>query len=137
MVTRLCIAFGVLPNLHWFLHPMRFSSKSRIFGRDMVYLSKYIRARCQEQLVSGILSYNEIMDADINDLNVGVISSDFMIKKLLNWGKWQNEISKLSRKTSEWIIAENSDHFIWNSPKGRKELQQLLLRLIGEQEYLK
>ena len=64
----------------------------------MVYLSKYIRARCQEQLVSGILSYNEIMDADINDLNVGVISSDFMIKKLLNWGKWQNEISKLSRK---------------------------------------
>ena len=28
----------------------------------------------------GILSYNEIMDADINDLNVGVISSDFMIK---------------------------------------------------------
>ena len=128
---------GVLPNLHWFLHPMRFSSKSRIFGRDMVYLSKYIRARCQEQLVSGILSYNEIMDADINDLNVGVISSDFMIKKLLNWGKWQNEISKLSRKTSEWVIAENSDHFIWNSPKGRKELQQLLLRLIGEQEYLK
>ena len=80
MVTRLCIAFGGLAKLALVPTPMRFSSKSRIFGRDMVYLSKYIRARCQEQLVSGILSYNEIMDADINDLNVGVISSDFMIK---------------------------------------------------------
>ncbi|EMG45800.1 hypothetical protein SBY92_003418 [Candida maltosa Xu316] len=126
---------GIVPSIHWFLHPMKFSSKSRIFGRDMVYSSKYIRARCQEQLVSGILSYNEVMDADINDLTVGVISSDFMIKKSLNWGKWQREISKLSSKTAEWVIAENSDHFIWRSPTGRKELQQLLLRLIGEQEY--
>ncbi|KAI3407076.2 hypothetical protein KGF56_000063 [Candida oxycetoniae] len=126
---------GIIPNLHWFLHPMRYSSKSRIFGRDMYYSSRYIRARCQEQLISSILSYNEIREADINEIPVGVISSDFMIKKSLNWGKWQREISKLSSKTAEWVIAENSDHFIWRSPKGRKQLQDLLLRLIGEQEY--
>lgn len=127
---------GIVPSLHWFLHPMKFSSKSRIFGRDMVHLSRYLRARCEEQLVSGILSYNEVMDADIDGLMIGVISSDFMIKKLLNWGKWQREITKLSTKTAEWVIAENSDHFIWRSPTGRKQLQQLLLRIIGEQEYV-
>ncbi|KAI5962969.1 uncharacterized protein KGF55_002761 [Candida pseudojiufengensis] len=127
---------GIIPSIHWFFHPMKYSSKSRIFGRDMYYQSKYIRARCQEQLVSGILSYNEVKDSDINELTVGVISSDFMIKKSLNWGKWQREISKLSSKTAEWVIAENSDHFIWRSSKGKKELQNLLLRLIGEQEYL-
>ncbi|KAI5956745.1 hypothetical protein KGF54_000362 [Candida jiufengensis] len=126
---------GIIPSIHWFFHPMKYSSKSRIFGRDMYYQSKYIRARCQEQLVSGILSYNEVKDADINELTVGVISSDFMIKKSLNWGKWQREISKLSSKTAEWVIAENSDHFIWRSPKGKKQLSDLLLRLIGEQEY--
>lgn len=126
---------GIIPSFHWFFHPMKFSSKSRVFGRDMYYQSKYIRARCQEQLISGILSYNEIREADINELQVGVISSDFMIKKSLNWGKWQRELTKLSSRTAEWVIAENSDHFIWRSSKGRKELQQLLLRLIGEQEY--
>lgn len=46
------------------------------------------------------------------------------------------EITKLSTKTAEWVIAENSDHFIWRSPTGRKQLQQLLLRIIGEQEYV-
>ncbi|CAI5760818.1 unnamed protein product [Candida verbasci] len=126
---------GIKPSLHWFLHPMKFSSKSRIFGRDMYYQSKYLRARCQEQLVSGILSYNEITQADINGLQVGVISSDFMIKKSLNWGKWQRELGKLSDRTAEWVIAENSDHFIWKSAKGRAQLSELLLRLIGERKY--
>ncbi|CAK9440223.1 uncharacterized protein LODBEIA_P43230 [Lodderomyces beijingensis] len=126
---------GIIPDLHWFLHPMKFSSKSRIFGRDMYYSSKYIRARCQEQLVSGILSYNEVRESDISDVPLAVISSDVMIKKSLNWGKWQRELTQLSTKTTEWVVAENSNHFIWQSPKGRKQLQDLLLRLIGEEKY--
>lgn len=126
---------GIIPDLHWFVHPMRYSSKSRIYGRDMYWSSRYIRARCQEQLVSGILSYNEIKETDINEIPLGVISSDFMIKKSMNWGKWQRELTHLSKKTAEWVVAENSDHFIWRSPKGRRQLQNLLLRLIGEQEY--
>lgn len=123
---------GIVSNLHWFFHPRKHSSKNRIFGRDMYYQSKYIRARLQEQITSSILSYNEIEGTDIHNLPMSVISSDFMIKNSLNWGKWQRELSKLSDKTIEWVIAENSEHFIWESPKGREQLQQLLLRLVSE-----
>ncbi|ODV78866.1 alpha/beta-hydrolase [Suhomyces tanzawaensis NRRL Y-17324] len=123
---------GLVQNFHWFFHPKRYSSKSRIFGRDMKYQSRYIRARLQEQVTASILSYNEIKNIDIHNLPVSVISSDFMIKNSLNWGKWQREISKLSENTIEWVIADNSDHKIWNNPKGREQLQQLLLRLVSE-----
>lgn len=123
---------GLVSNIHWFFHPKKHSSKSRIFGHDMYYQSKYVRARLQEQITSSILSYNEIEGTDIHNLPVSVISSDFMIKNSLNWGKWQRELSKLSDRTIEWVIAENSEHFIWESPKGREQLQQLLLRLVSE-----
>lgn len=124
--------FGISQNLHWLFHPKKYSSRSRIYGKDLYYSSRYIRARLQEQVTSGILSYSEVKGADIHDLPVSVISSDFMIKNSLNWGKWQREISKLSANTIEWVIAENSNHFIWDSPKGKKQLQQLLLRLVSE-----
>lgn len=123
---------GIVPNIHWFFHPRKYSSKSRIFGRDMYYLSKYIRARLQEQVTASILSYNEVAGTDLHDVAISVISSDFMIKNSLNWGKWQRELSRLSDNTIEWVIADNSEHEIWRSPKGREQLQQLLLRLVSE-----
>lgn len=123
---------GFVRNFHWFLHPRKFSSNSRIFGHDMRYSSKYIRARLQEQVTSSILSYNELKGADIHNLPLSVISLDFMIKNSLNWGKWQRELTKLSDQSIEWVVAENSGHFIWRSPKGREQLQQLLLRLVSD-----
>lgn len=124
---------GLATNFHWFFHPRKFSSKSRIFGRDMYHQSKYIRARLQEQITSSILSYSEIRNTELHNIPLSVISSDFMIKNSLNWGKWQRELSKLSDQTIEWVIAEKSDHFIWKSPKGKVQLQDLLLRLISEE----
>lgn len=121
---------GLVQAFHWLFHPRRFSSKSRIFGSDMYWNSKYIRARLQEQLTSGILSYNEVKGADIHNLPLAVISSDFMIKNSLNWGKWQRELTKLLTNCIEWVIAENSNHFIWELPKGRKQMQELLLQLV-------
>ncbi|KAG7662498.1 uncharacterized protein J8A68_004029 [[Candida] subhashii] len=121
---------GLVANIHWFFHPMKYSSKSRIFGSDFIYQSRYIRARCQEQLLSGILSYNEVIKSDINGITVVVVSSDYMIKTSLNWGKWQREISILSDKTSEWIISKDTSHYIWKSNNGKKQLQDVLLRLI-------
>lgn len=123
---------GVVPNLHLVFHPRRYLSNSRIFGHDMYWLSKYIRARLQEQVTSLILLYNEIKGSDIHNVPLSVILLGFMIKNSLNWGKWQRELTKLSDQLLEWVVAENSDHFIWRSPKGRAQLQQLLLRLVSD-----
>lgn len=125
---------GIIPNVHWFFHPKRHSSNNRIFGSDMRYMPKYLRARLQEQVSSSILSYSEVVSSNIESVPVSIISSDNMIKRSLNWGKWQRELTRLSSKTTEWIVAENSDHFIWRSPRGREQLQSLLLRLIGAED---
>lgn len=123
---------GITKSFHWFFHPRRYLSKSRIFGSDMIHSPKYLRARLQEQITASVLSYNEVRSADIRKIPLAVILSDSMIKQSLNWGKWQRELTKLSTKPLEWVVAENSGHRIWDSPKGRKELQQLLLRLVSE-----
>lgn len=123
---------GITTNLHWFFHPRRFLSRSRVYGTDMVHSSRYLRARLQEQTTASILSYNEVYSSDVGQIPVLVILSDYMIKKSLNWGKWQRELTKLSGNSLEWVIAENAGHSIWKSPKGRDALQQLLLRLVSE-----
>lgn len=123
---------GIMPDIHWFFHPRRYLSKSRIFGSDMRYSSKYLRARLQEQITASILSYNEVHTADIRSIPLAIILSDFMIKRSLNWGKWQRDLTKLSDYALEWVVSENSGHRIWKSPKGREHLQQLLLRLVSE-----
>ena len=125
---------GLVTNTHWFFHPKRYSSNSRIFGSDMVRLSKYLRARLQEQITASILSHNEMAGSDIHSVPLSVVSSDYMIKKSLNWGKWQRELTKLSSKAMEWVVAEKSGHKIWESPRGREELQKVLLRLLGDSE---
>lgn len=123
---------GITKNLHWFFHPRRYLSKSRIFGRDMVHSSKYLRARLQEQITAAILSFNEVKHAEVTKVPLSVILSDLMIKNSLNWGKWQRELTKISDDCLEWVVAENAGHFIWESPKGRAQLQQLLLRLVSD-----
>lgn len=123
---------GIVRNFHWFLHPRRYLSKSRIFGRDMVRSPKYLRARLQEQVTASVLSINEVKNADVKTIPLTVVLSDFMIKNSLNWGKWQRELTKISSNTLEWVVAENSGHWIWDSPKGREQLQQGLLRLVSE-----
>lgn len=123
---------GIVRNFHWFLHPRRYLSKSRIFGRDMVRSPKYLRARLQEQVTASVLSFNEVKNADVKTIPLSVVLSDFMIQNSLNWGKWQRELTKISSQTLEWVVAENTGHWIWDSPKGRDQLQQVLLRLVSE-----
>jgi pimeloyl-ACP methyl ester carboxylesterase len=134
-IKGLISPLGLYSNLHLLVHPYKYSSKSRIFGRDMRWSPKYLRARLQEQITSSFISYYEIESSDLHNLPMSIISSDYMIKQSLNWGKWQREISKLSSNTVEWVIAENSSHFIWQSPKGKEQLQQLLIRLVAESGY--
>jgi len=106
-------------------------SKDRIYGRDMYVQGKYLRARLQEQISASILSYNEVISAksSLVDIPISVVSSDFIIKKSLNWGNWQRELTKISSVTKEWKIVDGN-HELWKSPKGRNDLQDVLLRLV-------
>lgn len=122
---------GLVTNIHWFLHPRYYSSKSRVYGQDMIYQSQYLRSRLQEQITSLVLSYNEVAGSDISEIPLYVISSDYLIKKSKNWGNWQRQLTKLSKFSQEWTIIEDSEHNIWESVKGKKSLQDALVRVLG------
>ncbi|GMM37763.1 hypothetical protein DASC09_050880 [Saccharomycopsis crataegensis] len=118
----------------------QFRSSERIFGRDMHLQGKYLRARLQEQISASILSYNDILiskDAlDDADKQVSVISSKFLIKQSLTWGNWQRELTKLSHNShNEWVLTD-SGYEVWKYVEGRKRLQKLLLRMLGENDDL-
>jgi hypothetical protein len=106
-------------------------SKQRIYGKDMVHQGRYLRARLQEQISASILSYNEAVNSknSLTDIPISVVSSDYMIKKSLNWGNWQRELTKLSGTTKEWKIV-SGNHEVWRNSKGKEQLQDVLLRLL-------
>ncbi|ODV73009.1 uncharacterized protein CYBJADRAFT_162894 [Cyberlindnera jadinii NRRL Y-1542] len=106
-------------------------SKDRIYGRNMRHQGKYLRARLQEQIGASILSYNEAVSAKqaLVDIPISVVSSDNMIKRSLNWGNWQRLLTKISSTTYEWKIADGG-HEMWKTPKGKEQLQDVLLRLL-------
>ena len=124
---------GIVSNINWFFHPKRQFLETAVFlAPTCTTCLNTLELFLQEQVTASILSYNEMAGTDLHDIPVSVISSDFMIKNSLNWGKWQRSLTKLSDQTIEWVVAENSNHLIWRSPKGKAQLQQLLLRLVSE-----
>lgn len=122
--------FGFVTNWHWFLHPKTFSSKARVYGRDMVYQPQYLRARLQEQITASVLSYNEVAGASVRDIPLYVMSSQYMIKRSPNWGRWQRLLTQMSDQCEEWVVVEGTSHFIHESAKGRRQLQELMLRVV-------
>lgn len=109
-------------------------SESRIFGDYMKYQGKNIRSRLQEQISASILSYHEVSSSKnlLSKVPVSIASSDFMIKKSLNWGNWQRQLTKLSTNTLEWKIIDGG-HKLWENPKGKLQLQDMILRLLDLQ----
>lgn len=113
----------------------RHGSRERIFGEDMIHRGKFLRSKLQEHMASGILSYNEVYNSNLmlNNVPLGVISSDLMIKNSINWGKWQRGLTKISGNSLEWTIADGG-HKIWENPKGKVQLQNFILRMLGSDD---
>lgn len=118
----------------------RYRSSERIYGRDMRLLGKYLRVKLQEQVAAGLLSYNDLQltNGVLNDADkqVSVLSSKFSIRQSLNWGNWQRELTKLLRNVhNEWVLAD-AGHRVWEYADGKRQLQKLLLRMVGEDDRL-
>ncbi|KAI0463763.1 hypothetical protein LJB42_002768 [Komagataella kurtzmanii] len=112
----------------------RHGPEDRIFGKDITVNDKFWRFKLQEQISSSLISYQEVTNSllETNGIPIAVASSDVMIKKSVNWGRWQRELTKISSKPIEWVITKGN-HRPWDDPNGRKQLQDLLLRVIDEE----
>ncbi|SCV02979.1 LAME_0H06744g1_1 [Lachancea meyersii CBS 8951] len=110
-------------------------SKERIYGRDLQYQGKFIRSKFLESITSSLLSYKDVLNAKekLRDVKLSVASSDQLIKKSPQWGNWQRDITKLSKKTQEWKIL-NGGHEVYKYGTARKEVQDVLLRLLGDKD---
>lgn len=110
-------------------------SRERIFGRDMKYQSKFLRAKFLESVTSSLLSYKDVLSSKekLLDVKLSVVSSRELVKKSPQWGNWQRELTKLSGKAREWKIVEGG-HEVYKYGLGRQQTQDVLLRLMDEKE---
>ncbi|SCU87898.1 LAFA_0E09472g1_1 [Lachancea sp. 'fantastica'] len=124
---------GIKLQTSWLL--AHHGSKERIYGRDLQYQGKFIRSKFLESVTSSLLSYKDVLNAKekLRDLKLSVASSDQLIKKSPQWGNWQRDITKISAKTQEWKIL-NGGHEVYKYGAATKELQDVLLRLLGDKD---
>lgn len=107
----------------------------RIFGRDMQYQGRFLRAKFLESVTSSLLSYKDVVNykEKLKNVKVSVVSSKEMVKKSPQWGNWQRELSKISAKVQEWKIADGG-HELYKFGLGKQQIQDVLLRLIDEKD---
>ncbi|SCU85393.1 LADA_0D07250g1_1 [Lachancea dasiensis] len=124
---------GIKLQTSWLL--AHHGSKERIYGRDLQYQGRFIRTKFLESVTSSLLSYKDVLNAKekLHDLKLSVASSDQLIKKSPQWGNWQRDITKLSSKTQEWKIL-NGGHEVYKYGTAKKDLQDVLLRLLGDKD---
>ncbi|CEP61865.1 uncharacterized protein LALA0_S04e02454g [Lachancea lanzarotensis] len=124
---------GIKLQTSWLL--AHHGSKERIYGRDLQYQGKFIRSKFLESVTSSLLSYKDVLNAKekLRDLKLSVASSNQLIKKSPQWGNWQRDLTKVSKKTQEWKIL-NGGHEVYKYGAATKELQDVLLRLLGDKD---
>ncbi|SCU95830.1 LANO_0E11540g1_1 [Lachancea nothofagi CBS 11611] len=124
---------GIKLQTSWLL--AHHGSKERLFGRDLQYQGKFIRSKFLESVTSSLLSYKDVLNGKekLRDIKLSVASSNQLIKKSPQWGNWQRDLTKLSAKTQEWKIL-NGGHEVYKYGSARKELQDVLLRLLGDKD---
>ncbi|SCU80392.1 LAMI_0B02146g1_1 [Lachancea mirantina] len=124
---------GIKLQTSWLL--AHHGSKERIFGRDMMYQSRYLRAKFLESVTSSLLSYKDVLNSKekLKDVKLSVASSNELIKKSPQWGNWQRDLTKLSSKTQEWKVLHGG-HEVYKFGTAKQELQDVLLRLIEEKD---
>lgn len=126
-------SWGLKLQTSWLL--AHHGSKERIFGRDMKYQGKFLRAKFLESVTSSLLSYKDVLSAQekLLDVKLSVVSSRELVKKSPQWGNWQRELTKVSTKAREWKIVEGG-HDVYKYGLGKQQTQDVLLRLINEKE---
>ncbi|KAH7594997.1 alpha/beta hydrolase fold [Nakaseomyces glabratus] len=110
-------------------------SRDRIFGRDLPYQGRFLRAKFLESITSSILSYRDVINSNdrLIDVKTSIVSSKDMVKKSYRWGNWQRELTKISRKTQEWKVVDGG-HEVYKYNLGKQQTQDVLLRLVGEKD---
>lgn len=124
---------GIKLQTSWLL--AHHGSNERIYGRDMQYQGRFLRAKFLESVTSSLLSYNDVLNYKdkLKNVKVSVVSAKEMIRKSPQWGNWQRELSKISGKVQEWKIVDGGHEF-YKFNLGKQQTQDVLLRLIDEKD---
>ena len=91
-----------------------------------------VRARFKNKWSRQSCRTNEVHTADVLKVPLTVILSEYMIVSRSIGAKWQRELTKISL---EYLVSgggRKHQPSIWDSPKGREQRQQPLLRLVSK-----
>ena len=107
--------------------------EDRVYGKSAYQGGKYIKAKLQESLVANTFTKREVSTArNIQDKSVPlvVVSSGVESKRDEEWGKKQEDLTKLTDNLVAWDTVNGAPHEVWKTLKGREVLEKRLGELV-------
>ena len=109
------------------------TKEDRVFGKSESQTGKFLKAKLQENLVADSLSKNELTTArniQSNKTPVVVVSSGVEVGRDADWGRKQEDLSRLTKRVIAWDVVEGAPHQVWRSNEGKRLLEKRLGELV-------
>ena len=109
--------------------------EDRILGRSASRSDKVIKAKLQENLVANSLTKQEISAArtiQARDTKLAVLSSGLRVHQDSAWERAQKDLCSLSEDIVACEVISGAPHEIYDVPKGRRRIDQLLGELVQD-----
>ncbi|KAL4907490.1 hypothetical protein BDW74DRAFT_176253 [Aspergillus multicolor] len=107
--------------------------EDRIFGQSAYQTGKFIRAKLQENLVAGSMTYSEIQAArhvQMADTPLIVVSSGDEVDSSRKWAQKQEDLTAITKNLKNWDIVQDAPHEVWRTTKGRQTLEERLRAMV-------
>lgn len=112
--------------------------EDRVYGRSAYRSGKFIKARLQENLAAKSLTRHEVTSArTIQNTKTPfvLISSGTHMRDDREWGKKQEDLTKLTANMLSWDVVKSAPHSIWQSPEGREVMGKRLNDLLASAKF--
>ncbi|RDW70797.1 DUF2417 domain-containing protein [Aspergillus mulundensis] len=107
--------------------------EDRVFGRSAYQTGKFIRAKLQENLVAGSMTYSEIQAArhvQMADTPLVVVSSGDEVDNNRKWAQKQEDLTAITKNLKNWDVVQDAPHEVWRTTKGRQTLEERLRAMV-------
>ncbi|KAL8842402.1 MAG: hypothetical protein Q9170_000530 [Blastenia crenularia] len=107
--------------------------EDRVYGKSAYQAGKFIKAKLQENLVANSLTKNEVSQArNIQTPNTPlvVISSGIEVRRDNEWGRKQEDLTKITDNLISWDVVQKAPHRVWLTIEGRALLEKRLGELV-------
>lgn len=108
--------------------------EDRVFGGSAYQTGKFIRAKLQENLVAGSMTFSEIQAArhvQMAETPLVLVSSGEEVDGSQKWADGQEDLTGITKNLKNWDIVKGAPHEVWRSTEGRALIEERLRAMVS------